>query len=242
LSPMSFCWQDLSQLPPDADAAVTILDISHNHFRSLDSLAPLKQLKVLIADDNELDSQLRLPDLPHLETLSLNKNKISDLEQLCSELGRRAPRLEFLSLMGNPAAPDAIFQHISRLADAAAAADDADDFVDSATPDFDEDDFARYRLLVAHLLPSLRYLDSSLVTDRERLEARQRGRYLLKVRLAESDGPAGGEDGARQPYSPLPSLAAAQPDSVDKAAFGKSRYIYYGKHSEGNRFIRNNDL
>lgn len=26
------------------------------------------------------------------------------------------------------------------------------------------------------------------------------------------------------------------------ASFGKSKYIYYGKHSEGNRFIRNKDL
>jgi len=26
------------------------------------------------------------------------------------------------------------------------------------------------------------------------------------------------------------------------ATFGKCRYIYYGRHSEGNRFIRNNDL
>lgn len=24
--------------------------------------------------------------------------------------------------------------------------------------------------------------------------------------------------------------------------FGKSKYIYYGRHSEGNRFIRNTDL
>ena len=24
--------------------------------------------------------------------------------------------------------------------------------------------------------------------------------------------------------------------------FGRSRYVYVGKHSEGNRFIRNNDL
>lgn len=26
------------------------------------------------------------------------------------------------------------------------------------------------------------------------------------------------------------------------ATFGKCRYVYYGRHSEGNRFIRNNDL
>jgi len=26
------------------------------------------------------------------------------------------------------------------------------------------------------------------------------------------------------------------------AMFGKCRYVYYGRHSEGNRFIRNNDL
>ena len=42
------------------------------------------------------------------------------------------------------------------------------------------------------------------------------------------------------PYSPLPSDAIAPGDH--KGTFGRCRYIYFGKHSEGNRFIRNDEL
>ncbi len=39
---------------------------------------------------------------------------------------------------------------------------------------------------------------------------------------------------------PLPSDTRA--GGPGPASFGKSRYVYYGKQSEGNRFILNQDL
>ena len=48
------------------------------------------------------------------------------------------------------------------------------------------------------------------------------------------------EDSQDESYTPLPRDVAAEGDH--KGTFGKCRYIYYGKHSEGNRFIVNNDL
>eukprot|EP00794_Sanderia_malayensis_P012300 gene12300-13568_t len=41
-------------------------------------------------------------------------------------------------------------------------------------------------------------------------------------------------------YTPLPT--ASSEDDHHGATYGKCRYVYYGKHSEGNRFIVNNDL
>lgn len=43
-----------------------------------------------------------------------------------------------------------------------------------------------------------------------------------------------------QAYSPLPSASSSPGDH--KGTFGRCKYIYFGKHSEGNRFIRNDEL
>ena len=32
------------------------------------------------------------------------------------------------------------------------------------------------------------------------------------------------------------------PEGEHSGTFGMSKYVYYGRHSEGNRFIRNSDL
>ena len=47
-------------------------------------------------------------------------------------------------------------------------------------------------------------------------------------------------DSQDEKYTPLPTDVAEGGDH--KGTFGKCRYVYYGKHSEGNRFIVNNDL
>lgn len=41
-------------------------------------------------------------------------------------------------------------------------------------------------------------------------------------------------------YSPLPPVLTNAGDH--HGTYGRMRYVYIGKHSEGNRFIRNNDL
>jgi Leucine-rich repeat (LRR) protein len=54
------------------------LDLSFNRLSSLTGLENFKVLEELILDNNELsDSALALPPLPHLHTLTLNKNQIS---------------------------------------------------------------------------------------------------------------------------------------------------------------------
>lgn len=41
-------------------------------------------------------------------------------------------------------------------------------------------------------------------------------------------------------YTPLPQQLTDEGDH--HGTFGRSRYVYIGRHSEGNRFIKNNDL
>ena len=48
------------------------------------------------------------------------------------------------------------------------------------------------------------------------------------------------EESASKEYAALPSELT--PEGEHSGTFGMSKYVYYGRHSEGNRFIRNNDL
>ena len=52
--------------------------------------------------------------------------------------------------------------------------------------------------------------------------------------------PEASESKEKDIYSPLPSSTGKE--GCHRSSFGKSRYVYYGKHSEGNRFIGNNLL
>jgi Leucine-rich repeat (LRR) protein len=59
----------------------------------------------LVADQNELTSIDSLPELPLLETLSLNKNDITDLDRFIAAAIKRFPTLAHVSLLGNPCCP-----------------------------------------------------------------------------------------------------------------------------------------
>jgi hypothetical protein len=201
------------------------LDLSENCLRSLSGLEQFTQLEEVILDSNGLTDATMdsLPRLPKVHTLSLNKNKLKDLDHLLGLLQSRLPRLSFLSLLGNEACPDQL-----------------------TNQDSDDDDYRRYRLYALYKLPQLRFLDSSTIKESDRAEARQKGPYLGVVRVSpdaiqQNNSGGAASDREAQEYRPLPVTAdGSQPEP--KAKFGKCRYVYYGRHSEGNRFIRNNDL
>lgn len=70
------------------------------------NLDQFPKLTSLVADNNELDDGFALPQLPQLRTLSLNNNKLADLEKLLDNLKQAAPQLQYLSLLKNPACPN----------------------------------------------------------------------------------------------------------------------------------------
>jgi hypothetical protein len=92
-------------------------------------------------------------------------------------------------------------------------------------------------------VPKLNFLDSSPVTEWERNEAKRVGKIVGQVaRPAEEQYKK-----EVQPDPELESIKALPSDlrSVERpggASFGVSKYVYYGRQSEGNRFILNSDL
>lgn len=95
-----------------------------------------------------------------MRILSINKNKITDLERFLNEVTLKLPSLTYLSLLGNAACPDQL-----------------------SSSDHDEQDYRRYRSYVIHRVPLLRFLDSTAIRVQEREEAKQRGHYYKLIRL-----------------------------------------------------------
>ncbi|KAK2824364.1 hypothetical protein Q5P01_021539 [Channa striata] len=205
------------------------LDLSFNELRSLAGLKMFTELEELVVDNNLLGNDLRLPRLPNLHTLTLNKNQISfqtnHLIPLClcfaallEHLADVTPSLQYLSLLGNEACPNQLVD-----------------------PDKDEDDYQRYRYFVLHKLPKLKFLDTRKVTKKEVMEAQARGAFMKVVKPKSEPPPNEGKsESGPLPYTPLPQ--GSRDAKNHKGVFTKCRYVYYGKHSEGNRFIRNDQL
>ncbi|NXC80100.1 LRMDA protein, partial [Cercotrichas coryphoeus] len=131
--------------------------------RSLEGLKTFSYLEELILDNNQLGNDLLLPRLPHLHTLTLNKNQISFQRNTCKilldHLAEVVPSLQYLSLLGNIACPNEL-----------------------VCKEKDEDDYQRYRYFVLHKLTNLKFLDTRKVTRREREEALIRGAFMKVVK------------------------------------------------------------
>ncbi|XP_058433963.1 leucine-rich melanocyte differentiation-associated protein isoform X6 [Marmota monax] len=185
---------------------------------SLEGLSAFRSLEELILDNNLLGDDLVLPGLPQLHTLTLNKNRITDLERLLDHLAEVTPALEYLSLLGNVACPNEL-----------------------VSLEKDEEDYKRYRCFVLHKLPNLKFLDARKVTRQERKEALVRGAFMKVVKPKASSGDlAASASPEMHHYTPLPS--ASRELTSHRGVLGKCRYVYYGKNSEGNRFIRDDQL
>ena len=81
---------------------------------------------------------MEYPILPHLHTLTLNKNNIIDLESFLVKMVKCCPNIRTLSLLLNAACPNELVKK-------------------------DEEDYQRYRYLVLNTLPNLKFLDSKMV-------------------------------------------------------------------------------
>ena len=227
--------EDLKYIPPwlSSKYASTTrrLDLSYNALRSLKGLAGFEEVTELMLDNNQLDENASLQPNSNLQTLTLNKNKIKTLDVLIPRLSENFPNLTYLSLLGNDACPDQLT---------------------GSTGD-DENDYQRYRYYVLFHLPNLKFLDFTQVTAHELKEAQRVGAFMNRVSAdTAADVVGSGErrkgekreikrqDGGDSKYNPLPDVSSKEGEH--KSSFGKCRYVYHGRQSEGNRFIKDNDL
>ncbi|XP_021924365.1 leucine-rich melanocyte differentiation-associated protein-like isoform X2 [Zootermopsis nevadensis] len=221
---LSYVGQDCWKIPPVLvqmyGTKVQFLDLSFNCLMTLQGVEMFPNLEELVLDNNKLSDSVLVPQLPNLHILSLNKNNISNLESLLTKIAKNLPSLHYLSLLGNAACPN-------QLSDA----------------DKDEEDYQRYRFYVLYHLPRLKFLDSRCVTSEEWKEAQHRGKFMKIIRpesshVSHRSDTCGGSPPST--YTPLPTSSRCIGDH--QGAYGKCRYRYSGKHSEGNRFIQNSDL
>lgn len=93
---------------PNNPEKIRILDLTENHFTGstdLRFLFSFTNLKTLILDKNLIQSNIKLPYMPTLETLWLNHNKIENLSIFIDNLEQSCPNLVYLSMINNKAAP-----------------------------------------------------------------------------------------------------------------------------------------
>eukprot|EP00040_Diaphanoeca_grandis_P022884 m.123700 g.123700 ORF g.123700 m.123700 type:complete len:892 (+) comp29007_c0_seq1:457-3132(+) len=142
---------DLQTIPEELGAhygaQVTRLDLSCNLLRYIDNLGSFVCLEELLLDNNDLGDEFVLPRLPQLQTLSLNKNRILDLDRLLQMLSESCVALKYLSLIGNGACPNGLIWGTS------------------------DDDYTKYRRTVIVNMPGLMFLDSTAISATERAYA-----------------------------------------------------------------------
>lgn len=200
------------------------VDLCYNELVSLKNVELFRDCEELVLDNNQLGDGVTFPPLPKLTTLTLNKNQISDAEAFLKQISASYPKLTFLSLLGNTACPNELVLK-------------------------DEEDYQRYRYFVLYSLPKLKFLDSRPVSDRERTEAARVGQFMKVVTVSGEDMDAelrrqaestAAANSGQQQFSPL--AQESRDPAQHRGTIGKCKYVYFGRHSEGNRFIRNDDL
>lgn len=147
---LNLAYQDMQELPDNIiqhySKTTFVLDLSFNKFSELRTLEGFDNIHTLILDNNEIKSHAKFPPMPCLHTLWVNRNNITNLTTFIETLAQHFPKLKFLSMMNNPAAPS---------------------YFNGGT--FQQ--FQDYRQYVISQLPMLETLDDQPVTWDERQEA-----------------------------------------------------------------------
>eukprot|EP00045_Choanoeca_perplexa_P007466 m.68085 g.68085 ORF g.68085 m.68085 type:complete len:531 (-) comp14095_c0_seq6:83-1675(-) len=133
-------WPDLNTYQQVVLADFTECNLADDH---LSTLATLGKLQVLVVDGNRITSLNALPILPDLQTLSLNRNAINDVDEVLLYVLTQTPSLQCLSLLLNACCP-------SQLNGGTAEA------------------YNTYRRHIVKMLPSLTNLDCQAVTTEDR--------------------------------------------------------------------------
>lgn len=236
---------------------VTHLDLSYNRLKSVEGLSLFKHLESLVLDNNKLtmigggfdefSRPVRIVN-SSLKVLSLNNNRITNLESFLHNISTCFPNLSYLSLLRNPCCPDNL--------------NSANSSWQMLQPSswLERDKYADYRRQCIRSLPRLQFLDSSSVqqkrrgggggnklansTSFEKLILNNLAKFkngLIEVFTLDSDGDDDYNGDGGSPSSPLPQFPQRNPGE-HYGVYVKNRTRYIGKQSEGNRFIGNGQL
>eukprot|EP01091_Cochliopodium_minus_P002772 TRINITY_DN12628_c0_g1_i1.p1 TRINITY_DN12628_c0_g1~~TRINITY_DN12628_c0_g1_i1.p1 ORF type:complete len:231 (+),score=72.64 TRINITY_DN12628_c0_g1_i1:44-736(+) len=217
---ISIVGQEITEVPEDLGDKhgedTTILDLSHNLIVTLNHLDKFQKLTSLIVDSNNLSSNQSFPVINTMNTLCVNDNDIKDLEEFLGILKKSFPNLTYLSMLKNPACPNYFIGK-------------------------DQEDYKRYRYYVLYHIPKLKFLDSSPVNEEEKKEAMRVGAFMKVARPKDQEENEENEEGEGEGEGEDENDGLSNVGQT-KTSVGVCRYVYYGKHSEGNRFILNDDL
>lgn len=206
-------------------AEATLLNLAENSMSSSHLFDNFTSLETLILDKNELTGLDWCCPIPSLKTLYFNNNQVTNIEAFVNTIATLFPSLEYLSMMRNPCCP-AFF-----------------DITEEK-----QDDYRRHREFVLFKLPGLQYLDATAVTDEERTTSARRGSFLRSKATPKK------KKSTQADVDQLAAQQAYEAEKIRKAdakkkgktstflGLGGNDTRYESNASEGNRFIRDDDL
>jgi len=214
---VSIVSQDITEIPSDLGSKygpeTKELAITFCRLTHVSNLDKFDSLVSLVLDNNEIGSDMNVfPVMPNLETLWVNNNNIQYLDRFLSSIQGKVPNLKYLSMLKNPCCPNY--------------------FVGKGTADY-----KRYRAEVVKEIPTLKFLDSSPITHEEINDAEKLKNIVKRPDPAQYHKQAEGF-----PVPEEKALPREEHEAVEKASFGRTKYVYYGRQSEGNRFIIDKNL
>lgn len=248
--------KDLAEVPLDvavsSGPSAKTLNLTENRFCPPGNLQHFKVLEQLVLDNNNISSLEGFPCMPSVTTLWINKNQISDLPELADQLLALFPNVMYLSAMMNPASPPLVLtseEDVARSKRYRA--------------------YLAYRLPRLAFLDASPITAEERAEGREKgdfLVARKPKRATAASATSAGSAPAGASaaapsaadaaslfygsgaaaaGGAGSSPGAVGSAAAASADAEKRkpaAYLGLGTTHYDGRHSEGNRFVTNDQL
>lgn len=163
---LNLAFQSLEEIPADIirkhACRTTSIDFSYNNFKELHSFYDFQRLHTIIIDHNALGCHVAFPVLEKLRLISINANQINNLSIFITRLSQDVPKLKYLSMMKNEAAPS---------------------YFNGGTKAQNQD----YRHFVISHFAYLESLDGESVTEQEKSDAYEiYGRRWRKKKIAPS--------------------------------------------------------
>lgn len=212
---------------------VSHLDLSYNQLRTVEGLSLFKHLESLVLDNNkipmigggfdEYSRPVRMIN-PRLKVLSVNNNRIANLDSFLLNVSVCFPNLTYLSLLRNPCCPDELSSKWN--------------MVGPWLPG--RDPYREFQNKCLTALPRLQFLDSTNLQRNKVATAKSIETRIVENLIKFKNGLVEVFTEEELTPSPLPSTERSPGDH--HGTYVKNNTCYVGKQSEGNRFIGNGQL